>query len=111
MSRDPAEPIPFPLRPRPFAEIAPRLRGRPSSLADAPGMPTPAQREWLSRGLAQAGGKLPLFWGDGRRVDQRTIRSCLDQGWCEPWFANPLKPDWLVCRLTAAGRSLAAESA
>jgi hypothetical protein len=30
----------------------------------------------------------------------------MDQGWAEPWFANPLKPDWLVCRLTAAGRAV-----
>jgi hypothetical protein len=32
------------------------------------------------------------------------VRSCIDQGWAEPWFSNPLKPDWLVCKLTAAGR-------
>jgi hypothetical protein len=108
---DPADPIPFPIRRKQAEEIAPRLRGRPASLGDGPGMPTPAQREWLSRGLAQAGGKLPLFWEDGRRVDPRTIRSCVDQGWAEPWFSNPLKPDWLVCRLTATGRALAAESA
>jgi hypothetical protein len=108
---DPADPIPFPIRRKPAVEIAPRLRGRPAGLADAPGMPTPAQREWLARGLAQAGGKLPLFWEDGRRVDPRTIRSCLEQGWAEPWFSNPLKPDWLVCRLTPTGRALAAESA
>ena len=105
------DPIPFPQRRKPVEEIAPRLRGRPHGLADAPGLPTPAQREWLSRGMAQAGGKLPLFWEDGRRVDPRTIRSCLEQGWAEPWFSNPLKPDWLVCRLTATGRALAAESA
>lgn len=107
MSVKSGEPIPFPLRRKPVPEIAPRRRGRPSSLADAPGLPTPAQREWLQRGLDQAGGKLPLFWDDGRRVDSRTIRSCLDQGWAEPWFNNPMKPDWLVCKLTAIGRSVA----
>jgi hypothetical protein len=48
-----------------------------------------------------------LFWEDGRRVDPRSIRSCMDQGWAEPWFANPLKPDWIVCRLTQAGRDAA----
>jgi hypothetical protein len=26
-------------------------------------------------------------------------------GWAEPWFSNPIKPDWLVCRLTEAGRA------
>lgn len=68
--------------------------------------PTPAQRCWLARGLDQAGGKLPLFDRSGRRIDPRTIRSCIEQGWAAPWFSNPLKPDWLVCRLTGAGRAL-----
>jgi hypothetical protein len=68
--------------------------------------PTAAQRAWLARGLAQAGGKLPLFDLDGQRVDANLIAVCLAAGWAEPWFANPLKPDWLVCRLTDAGRTL-----
>ena len=105
MSTRSGAPIPFPLRRKPAPEIAPRRRGRPAGLAAAPGEPTPAQRDWLARGLCQPGGKLPLFFEDGRRVDARTIRSCMDQGWAEPWFANPLKPDWLVCRLTLAGRA------
>jgi len=66
--------------------------------------PTAAQRSWLVRGLDQPGGKLPLFDRNGQRVSPRTIRSCLDHGWAEPWFSNPLKPEWLVCKLTAAGR-------
>lgn len=66
--------------------------------------PTDAQRRWLARGLDQPGGKLPLFDGDGQQVDPRTIQSCLRQGWAEPWIANPIKPDWLVCRLTETGR-------
>ena len=107
MSSRSGEPIPFPVRRKPAPEIAPRRRGRPASLAASPGMPSPAQVEWLRRGLDQAGGKLPLFWEDGRRVDPRSIRSCMDQGWAEPWFANPLKPDWIVCRLTSAGRDVA----
>jgi hypothetical protein len=49
---------------------------------------------------------LPLFGEDGRRVDARTIRACITQGWAEPWFHNALKPDWLVCRLTSAGRAM-----
>ena len=32
------------------------------------GKPSAAQRKWLMRGLTQAGGKLPLFDGDGRSV-------------------------------------------
>lgn len=66
--------------------------------------PTPAQIRYLSRGLSQAGGKLPLFDEEGQRIDPRTIRRCIAAGWAEPWFDNPIKPDWLVCRLTAAGR-------
>ncbi|HEY9537200.1 MAG TPA: hypothetical protein VIS03_06350 [Kiloniellaceae bacterium] len=69
--------------------------------------PTATQLAWLSRGLAQAGGKLPLFDRYGQRHDIRTIRSCIEQGWAEPWFKNPIKPDWLVCRLTDEGRALA----
>jgi hypothetical protein len=48
-----------------------------------------------------------LFDLDGQRVDERIVRRCLAEGWAEPWFANPLKPDWLVCKLTPAGRALA----
>ena len=66
--------------------------------------PTRVQAIWLKRGLAQPGGKLPLFDEDGQRYSPRTVRSCLDQGWATPWIGNPLKPDWLVCKLTEAGR-------
>lgn len=73
---------------------------------DKPLRATPAQRAWLERGLDQPGGKLPLFDRDGQRVNARTIRACVERGWAEPWFDNPLKPDWLVCKLTATGRDL-----
>lgn len=66
--------------------------------------PTAAQRAWLRRGLDQPGGKLPLFDETGRHYSARTIRACVDQGWAEPWFNNPTKPDWLVCKLTDEGR-------
>ena len=69
--------------------------------------PSAAQLAWLKRGLRQPGGKLPLFDEWGQRVNEQTIRSCIAQGWAEPWFANPLKPDWLVCKLTEVGRNLA----
>lgn len=71
--------------------------------------PTAPQRLWLKRGLDQAGGKLPLFDTAGQRISERTVRSCIEKGWAEPWFSNPLKPDWLVCKLTDAGRALFAE--
>jgi len=71
--------------------------------------PTEAQRRYLARGLDQAGGKLPLFDDLGREYDARTIRACIRAGWAEPWFANPLKPDWLVCKLTETGRAALAD--
>jgi hypothetical protein len=69
--------------------------------------PSPAQRAWLKLGLDQPGGKLPLFDRQGQAIDPRTIQACVEQGWAEPWFKNPIKPDWLVCKLTEAGRKAA----
>ena len=64
---------------------------------------TEPQRRYLQRGLGQPGGKLPLFDRVGQQVARATVEACLAHGWAEPWFANPTKPDWLVCRLTPAG--------
>jgi len=69
--------------------------------------PTVTQLAWLRRGLDQTGGKLPLFDHYGQRYDHRTIESCVEHGWAEPWFKNPIKPDWMVCRLTDLGREMA----
>jgi hypothetical protein len=77
--------------PAPAAKSAPAVK------------PTEAQRRYLTRGLTQPGGKLPLFDRDGREVPKKTIESCVQHGWAQPWTHNPIKPDWLVCRLTAAG--------
>ena len=71
-------------------------------------LPTLQELLYLRRGLTQPGGKLPLFDLDGQSVAAAIVRRCLTRGWAEPWFHNPLKPDWLVCKLTATGRSLAA---
>ncbi|WP_419796884.1 MAG: hypothetical protein ACNI26_10935 [Terasakiella sp.] len=68
--------------------------------------PSEAQRKWLSRGLEQAGGKLPLFDEFGQEINSQTVQSCIRNGWAEPWFSNPLKPDWLVCKLTDVGREV-----
>lgn len=65
--------------------------------------PTVPQRRYLERGLDQPGGKLPLFDCDGREVPIKTIEACLAHGWAESWTRNPIKPEWLVCRLTPAG--------
>jgi hypothetical protein len=72
--------------------------------------PTVAQLRWLRRGLDQPGGKLPLFDESGQRITAQVVRSCVRAGWAEPWFHNPLKPDWEVCRLTDAGRALLGET-
>lgn len=68
-----------------------------------------AQRRYLTRGLDQPGGKLPLFDEAGRGIDRKTVESCVERGWAEPWFANPMKPGWLVCKLTPAGYVLLGE--
>lgn len=68
--------------------------------------PTKAQWRYLCLGLDQPGGKLPLFDRDGQEISVRTIRSCIAKGWCEPWFNNPIKPGWIVCRLTDHGRRI-----
>ena len=70
-------------------------------------LPALVELLYLRRGLTQAGGKLPLFDLDGQKLEPAIVRRCLARGWAEPWFNNPLKPDWLVCKLTEAGRRLA----
>ena len=72
--------------------------------------PSEAQRRYLERGLAQPGGKLPLFDLEGREVAKNTVESCVARGWASPWVQNPIKAAWLVCRLTPAGyRALGGE--
>ena len=78
--------------------------GRPSLRATA------AQKRYLSLGLDQPGGKLPLFDRNGAGIDRKTVESCIAKGWAEPWFANPTKPDWLVCKLTPAGYAVLGKS-
>jgi hypothetical protein len=74
--------------------------GQPAALKA--GSLSAPQKRWLKRGLGQPGGKLPLFDDQGREIPARTIRACIEGGWAEPWFSNPIKPDWLVCKLTPA---------
>jgi hypothetical protein len=81
----------------------------PSGLSPPAAKPSEAQRRYLVRGLEQPGGKLPLFDDDGRAIDRKTVESCVEHGWAEPWFANPMKPGWIVCKLTAAGYAALAE--
>jgi len=88
-------------------EAVPRALNDNQREADLPTLP---ELFYLRRGLAQPGGKLPLFDLDGQAIAGEVVRSCLKRGWAEPWFANPLKPGWLVCKLTEAGRRLAASA-
>jgi hypothetical protein len=101
-----------------MAKIADKAVGRAPPAAEdnvsghiaASVRPTEAQRRYLSRGLDQPGGKLPLFDRAGRAIPKATIAACLAHGWAMPWVANPINPDWLVCRLTGAGyRALGVE--
>lgn len=68
--------------------------------------PTQAQLKYLSLGKTEPGGKLPLFDKNGQQIKAATIRSCIENGWAEHWFSNPIKPDWLVCRLTGDGLNI-----
>ncbi len=43
--------------------------------------PTDVQAAWLRRGIAQPGGKLPLFDERGQRVKKPTVDACLKAGW------------------------------
>lgn len=86
-----------------------RIRGREAGQGSS--KLSAAQREWLLRGIGEPGGKLPLFNRDGQKISDRTIKSCIRQGWAEPWFENPIKPDWLVCKLTDSGRRALGEKA
>lgn len=72
--------------------------------------PSVTQVAYLACGVGQAGGKLPLFDRQGQRFSAQTIRSCIERGWAEPWFDNPIKPDWLVCKLTEDGRAILART-
>jgi hypothetical protein len=81
-----------------------------SAEAKRTAQPNETQLRWLQRGLEQPGGKLTLFDRIGQKVSEQTVRSCIRHGWAEPWFNNPIKPDWLVCRLTESGRTIAADA-
>ena len=74
------------------------------------GRPNPAQRRYLARGLGQPGGKLPLFDEYGQHIHPALVRACIAHGWAQPWFGNPMKPDWLICKLTEKGRAILGEA-
>ena len=45
-----------------------------------------------------------LYTKNVQRINKKTINSCIKMGWATPWFDNPIKPDWLICKLTDEGR-------
>ena len=55
--------------------------------------PSAVQRRYLERGVAEPGGKLPLFDPGGREIGAATVRTCIREGWAEPSFANPTQPE------------------
>ena len=73
------------------------------------GKPNANQGGWLKKGLNKPEGKLPLFDGNGQKISDRTIQSCLKKGWAKPWFTNPGKTIWTVCKLTHLGKVVAQE--
>ena len=77
--------------------------GKPAAPTAAPSMPSNAEAAYLRLGLDQPGRKLPLFDAKGQPIRPQVIRTCLARGWAERWFANPMAPEWLVCRLTEKG--------
>lgn len=66
--------------------------------------PTETQYKYLTRGLNDEGGKLPLFDRHGQRIRRRTIKACLSHGWSKPMYKYMVQSDWQFCRLTAKGR-------
>ena len=77
--------------------------GKLSAALGAAPTPSTAEAAYLRPGLHQPGRKLPLFDARGQAIRPQVIRTCLARGWAERWFANPMAPDWLVCRLTEKG--------
>jgi hypothetical protein len=47
--------------------------------------------------------KTPIRQACGQPRHNGDIASCIAHGWAEPWTRNPIKPEWLVCRLTLEG--------
>ena len=84
----------------------PRTNGDDEGSSEYQRKPTLPQREWLERGLSEPGGKLPLFDYRGQKISSRTVQSCVKYGWAEPWFKNPIKPDWEVCKITKLGKNV-----
>lgn len=78
------------------------------SRAFSRGQITRAELSYIMMGIDQPGGKLPLFDAHGQSVNPKIVRSCVEKGLVERWFANPMRPGWVVHRLTDRGRAILA---
>ncbi len=67
---------------------------------------TEAQRAYLELAKDQPGGKLPIYDGEGKRVNPRTIQACMTRGLCVSWYRNPIEPGWPVCKITLTGKKV-----
>ncbi len=63
---------------------------------------------WLSGGLNRADSRLALFDQFGEPIDPNIVKSAIEKGLAEPWFSSPMRPQWMVCRLTSQGRHVLA---
>ncbi len=68
-------------------------------------------RNWLNGGLNREDGRLAIFDTFGEPVNKAVIKTAIASGYAEPWFSNPMRPQWTVCRLTAKGRAAVNPSA
>ena len=61
-------------------------------------------RGWLQGGEAREDGRLALFDQFGEPIDRKVVKTAIASGFAEPWFASPMRPQWIVCRLTSKGQ-------
>ncbi len=68
-------------------------------------------RDWLRGGLNREDGRLAMFDTFGEPVRKIIIKTAIAEGLAEPWFSSPMRPQWMVCRLTSKGRDVLRRSA
>ena len=68
-------------------------------------------QSWLQGGLDREDGRLAIFDMFGEPVNKAVIKSAIATGLAEPWFSSPMRPQWMVCRLTTKGRDAVSRSA
>jgi len=61
-------------------------------------------RNWLEAGSQRTDGRLAMFDQFGEPVSKGVIKTAIASGLAEPWFSSPMRPQWMVCRITQKGR-------